>query len=241
MSESTHFLDIRIGIDYSKVLSPENLSGVKFILGVESDEAVISKYGEEVFKKIEAAIAGRSDVSIENVQLTLAEEQQQNNNVEIGGLNSNNEPIEEEEHLEITPGITSLKEADEVFESVIKRVEEIPGNSNEEPETLKNLSELEEIGFATEEDGEPQDFELFLGLLNSINESLFEVNSAMGEVQKLRVSTDVYRPAEIAQNTGVNEDLIEVGSDIDTDFEIEYDDITDGLKTIKPTNNLGGN
>lgn len=59
MSNETHYLDIRLGIDFTKIFSPEYIQGVKFMLGVENDDEVIQHFANSVLEDMVGSIKSR--------------------------------------------------------------------------------------------------------------------------------------------------------------------------------------
>lgn len=222
MEEATHYLDVRIGIDFSEVLAPGNINGVKLILGATSDEEVIKKYSQFLVDQIEQPLRVRSEASILEVQINSVENEVsqpvdqfgiEEPTLELAESSINNDlQIEatEEEPVEKAV-VSSIQQADEVFE----KLNEVANHSNEESE-----------------DDESQKFFEFMSKLDRINEDLFTVDSFMGTVQKLKVKTSDYPVNDIGMNTRLDNELIEVGSDIENEYEIDYLDANDKQNTI---------
>lgn len=222
MEEATHYLDVRIGIDFGEVLAPGNIDGVKLILGATSDDEVIKKYAQFLVDKIEQPLRGRSEVSITEVQINSADNEDvqpiEQFDIEEAPLETAESSINddlpseiiEKESIEDTR-ISSMQQADEVFE----KLEEVTNNSNDESE-----------------DEEGQKFFDFMSKLDRINADLFTIDSFMGAVQKLKVKTSDYPVNDIGMNTRLDNELIEVGSDIENEYEIDYLDADDNKNTI---------
>lgn len=78
MSNETHYMDIRVGIDFGQIFSPERIQGVKFLLGVEDDEAVAERFANDIYNEVAAALSKRASyVDILSANITpVAEEEQ---------------------------------------------------------------------------------------------------------------------------------------------------------------------
>lgn len=62
MEKVTHYIDVKIGVDYEKVLDPNVVEGFKMALGANSNEAVAQSYAQMLISEIESkVITNRKD------------------------------------------------------------------------------------------------------------------------------------------------------------------------------------
>lgn len=73
MNQMTHKLNIEVGIDFTKVLSEPNLSGVMMALNVKSEEDVIAAYSRHIYETILTSISGREELLITKSELSQLE------------------------------------------------------------------------------------------------------------------------------------------------------------------------
>lgn len=56
MSNFTHKYDIQVGLDLTKILTPEAIPGIKAYLGVDNDNELLSAIAEDRYKKLVQAL-----------------------------------------------------------------------------------------------------------------------------------------------------------------------------------------
>lgn len=66
-NQPTHVLDIKLGLDLTELLSPENKPGVKAYLGVKNDSELVEALAQDRYKKVMAALS-ELDMSIVSAQ-----------------------------------------------------------------------------------------------------------------------------------------------------------------------------
>ena len=78
MNQPTHVINATLAVDFTKIFAPERIEGVKFMLGVETDEEVLNAVANEIVSEVEMAIRKRKDyVAIADAVLAPYGEQQQ--------------------------------------------------------------------------------------------------------------------------------------------------------------------
>lgn len=68
--QETHYLDIRIAIDFSEVLSRKNIQGVKLVLNEKDDENLIPSYARHLRDILENVLKDRGELYIKDAALT---------------------------------------------------------------------------------------------------------------------------------------------------------------------------
>lgn len=77
MNQPTHVINLTLAVDFTKIFAPERIEGVKFMLGVETDEEVLNTVANEIVSEAEMAIKKRKDyVAIADAVLAPYGEQQ---------------------------------------------------------------------------------------------------------------------------------------------------------------------
>lgn len=70
MEQPTHYLNVTVGIDFTKIFSPEYIKGVRLMIGASSDEEVINVLANNIIIDMQKSIEAKSDyVSIMNADL----------------------------------------------------------------------------------------------------------------------------------------------------------------------------
>ena len=96
MSEPTHYLNIVVGVDFGKILSPEMIQGVKFMLNAETNEEVVSTISKNITIDIEKALLEKREyASIIHAEVSMIPEQAPEQQEVIG---YENEPENEPEY-----------------------------------------------------------------------------------------------------------------------------------------------
>lgn len=199
MSEPTHYLDIRIGIDYKELLSPDRIEGAKVALGVQDNGLIIESHANLLLDKVESAIIGR---------------------VEVSGIQA--QVVENTEELEDSP--TEDMDTNVLEEVVDKSLDDTMVESIVKLETLDlEKMESENVETETETEIETNDSFLILEMLDGINNHIFEIQSMLGTVNKVQIRSDKFTAAEIALNLGFDEAKIVTGAkELEVPYTIEF-------------------
>lgn len=67
-NQPTHILDIKLGLDLTELLSPENKPGVKAYLGVKNDSELVEALAQDRYKKVMAALSNLNDMPVVSAQ-----------------------------------------------------------------------------------------------------------------------------------------------------------------------------
>lgn len=77
MENNTHVLSVDLGIDFTKVLSEPNLSGVMLALNIKDEKDVIVAYSNHITEKILASISGREELELLKTEVFSLEIEEQ--------------------------------------------------------------------------------------------------------------------------------------------------------------------
>lgn len=218
MSNETHYLDIRLGIDFKKILSPENINGVKFMLGVQEDEEVIQSFSNEIVDDVIMSLQKRMDYT------------------SFAGANINVIGVEEDEGLQ----------PNEVVDELVPD-ELVPGEPFEEISDEDDILE-EDLEIKTPEKGALLKYDdYFNSLYEELKGDLFKTQSFMGtDVAVYLRRFDEYALTLVNETEVPVLDIIELGLDedlSDVDYILKYKDFNGtekyGRKKIKKHDSEG--
>lgn len=80
MEKATHYLDVRLAVNFHETLKPEVVDGFKMALGVSSEEAIFGAYAKMIVNEIEADIVKKR---FDHVVLVDAELSMVDNDVDL--------------------------------------------------------------------------------------------------------------------------------------------------------------
>lgn len=61
LNQPTHIINATIAVDFTQVFAPERVEGIKFMLGVETDEDVVNIIANEIISELEGAVRKREN------------------------------------------------------------------------------------------------------------------------------------------------------------------------------------
>ena len=151
MSEPTHYLDIRIGIDYKELLSPERIDGVKVALGVKDSDMIIESHANLVLGEIKSVIQNRIELLGVQAQVIKIDD----------STHSEDEPILEEskDHELDKSMIESIDRLEKLESLEQEQVEEEVADEDDSFQLLEMLDDISNSVF---------EIQSMLGTVNSI-------------------------------------------------------------------------
>lgn len=226
MDKVTHTIDIKIGVDYSVLFSPENINGVKLLLDAKSDQDVINSYAADVVSKISTALSG-DFVEVLTGEITPVQTDKEDDN------------YIEEMVSEPTQDFDSENE-DVAVESWTE--DELPDNFVEISEENLDLLQPNEEPIMVESNPVIEDDEKLnehIKLLDIINDKLFSIISYMGKEIEVFVRGMNGSPVDFKKQLRDQqcevydmEFIIDEISDPEADYIISYEK-ADGEESIE--------
>lgn len=206
----THAIDIKVGFDLTKILSPENIPGVKAYLGVKSDNDLASAILKDKFSQISQLITdGGFNIIDARAQSVTTQEQSfaPQENVEVPEIKEPKQPDEPEE-------TTKTEE---------EHKEQEP--EQEEAPEIKDASNDQEL------------FDKKQAFLKQILKVIKKIKKAQGDIQVIKYSPEIIpyapSPEEIKHEARMSSEVTIDVEEIDEGLvaTISYVDKDGNLKT----------
>lgn len=226
MEKATHYLDVRLAVNFHETLKPSVVEGFKMALGVSSEEAIFGAYAKMIVNEIEADIVKKrfDHVVLVDAELSMIDHE--------ADLETEEEPESIEEPTHDYPD--EYPEYNDVvpdFEDYIY----MAGNSPTVPYN-ENIPDSTDImqNITTPYEPSPDDFseekEIFWVLLDEITEDLFDIKAHSGTDIEVFLSKDLYHKY-IEQ---INEELSEQFGlvQVINEFDYPYPDADSNYKYI---------
>lgn len=228
MVQETHYIDIRIGVDFKEVFKPELVSGIKFMLGVEDDEDLVTSYSAHIVDDIIRKTIEKRSGYVEVVSADVRANE--------GGSESYDLP--EEEILEET--IEEVLDKPKMVNPPTSWTPTPEFDSIDVDDVIQQSERLEDLDSEDTSNSTDEEYDMF-DLLDAITEATFEAESKMGEITGIYVKNiEEYEMLKVNfprmkdlmfdmseypfEETYKNEDVI-----------VNYNDINENIKQIKKT------
>lgn len=233
MEKATHYLDVRLAVNFHETLKPSVVEGFKMALGVSSEEAIFGAYAKMIVNEIEADIVKKrfDHVVLVDAELSMIDHEA-DLKVEEDSLvdNVDDSPDEYPDYEEYAEYLNDLAPDD---------VDYVYFAGNRVPNKAQDFdtNNVEVDVHVHEDSAEPierQEFseekEIFWVLLDEITEDLFDIKAHSGTDIEVFLSKDLYHKY-ISQ---INEELSEqVGLvQIINEFDYPYPDADNDYKYI---------
>ena len=241
MEKVTHYLDVRLAVNFHETLKPSVVEGFKMALGVSSEEAIFGAYAKMIVNEIEADIVKKR---FDHVVLVDAELSMVDNEADLKveddslGDNVDDSPDEYPDYEEYAEYLNDLAPDDVDYIYMAGNVE--PDKSRDFDtynldvvlSETKDITPIESVdaNLDTVEVNISEEKEIFWVLLDEITEDLFDIKAHSGTDIEVFLSKDLYHKY-IAQ---INEELSEqVGLvQIINEFDYPYPDADNDYKYI---------
>lgn len=241
MEKVTHYLDVRLAVNFHETLKPSVVEGFKMALGVSSEEAIFGAYAKMIVNEIEADIVKKrfDHVVLVDAELSMIDHEA-DLKVEDDSLvdNVDDSPDEYPDYEEYAEYLNDLAPDDVDYAYFAGNVE--PDKSRDFDtynldavlSETKDITPIESVGanLDTVEVNISEEKEIFWVLLDEITEDLFDIKAHSGTDIEVFLSKDLYHKY-ISQ---INEELSEqVGIvQIINEFDYPYPDADNDYKYI---------
>lgn len=184
MEQPTHYLTVTLGIDFAEVFSPERILGVKYLLGVQSDEEVINALSSNIFLDVENSLTRHKDFT------------------KVVGVDLNPVPMPEVPE-DIVHTADEADEGDDVSEDWVQ--EEPEQDCQEEPtadesDVHEEYLDLDTLALESEnqdddiEDDDSLSYDSYgIALVDSISNDIFKIEAFLGNVTSVFLKEYSYR------------------------------------------------
>ena len=241
MEKATHYLDVRLAVNFHETLKPSVVEGFKMALGVSSEEAIFGAYAKMIVNEIEADIVKKrfDHVVLVDAELSMIDHEA-DLKVEDDSLvdNVDDFPDEYPDYEEYAEYLNDLAPDDVDYIYMAGNVEPDKSRGFDTYNLDAVLSETKDItpiesvdaNLDTVEVNISEEKEIFWVLLDEITEDLFDIKAHSGTDIELFLSKDLYHKY-ISQ---INEELSEqVGLvQIINEFDYPYPDADNDYKYI---------
>lgn len=241
MEKVTHYLDVRLAVNFHETLKPSVIEGFKMALGVSSEEAIFGAYAKMIVNEIEADIVKKrfDHVVLVDAELSMIDHEA-DLKVEDDSLvdNVDDSPDEYPDYEEYAEYLNDLAPDDVDYIYMAGNVEPDKSRDFDTYNLDAVLSETKDItpiesvdaNLDTVEVNISEEKEIFWVLLDEITEDLFDIKAHSGTDIEVFLSKDLYHKY-IAQ---INEELSEqVGLvQIINEFDYPYPDADSNYKYI---------
>ena len=241
MEKVTHYLDVRLAVNFHETLKPSVIEGFKMALGVSSEEAIFGAYAKMIVNEIEADIVKKrfDHVVLVDAELSMIDHEA-DLKVEDDSLvdNVDDSPDEYPDYEEYAEYLNDLAPDDVDYIYMAGNVE--PDKSRDFDtynldvvlSETKDITPIESVdaNLDTVEVNISEEKEIFWVLLDEITEDLFDIKAHSGTDIEVFLSKDLYHKY-ISQ---INEELSEqVGLvQIINEFDYPYPDADNDYKYI---------
>ena len=227
----THYLDVRLAVNFHETLKPSVIEGFKMALGVSSEEAIFGAYAKMIVNEIEADIVKKrfDHVVLVDAELSMIDHEA-DLKVEDDSLvdNVDDSPDEYPDYEEYAEYLNDLApdDVDYVYfagNKVTNKAQDFDPHNVEVDVHEDSEEPIERQEFSEEK-------EIFWVLLDEITEDLFDIKAHSGTDIEVFLSKDLYHKY-ISQ---INEELSEqVGLvQIINEFDYPYPDADNDYKYI---------
>ena len=241
MEKATHYLDVRLAVNFHETLKPSVVEGFKMALGVSSEEAIFGAYAKMIVNEIEADIVKKrfDHVVLVDAELSMIDHEA-DLKVEDGSLveNVDDSPDEYPDYEEYAEYLNDLAPDELDYIYMAGNVEPDKSRDFDTYNLDAVLSETKDItpiesvdaNLDTVEVNISEEKEIFWVLLDEITEDLFDIKAHSGTDIEVFLSKDLYHKY-ISQ---INEELSEqVGLvQIINEFDYPYPDADNDYKYI---------
>ena len=243
MEKVTHYLDVRLAVNFHETLKPSVVEGFKMALGVSSEEAIFGAYAKMIVNEIEADIVKKrfDHVVLVDAELSMIDHEA-DLKVEDDSLvdNVDDSPDEYPDYEECAEYLNDLTPDELDYIYMAGNVEPDKSRDSDTYNLDFVLYETEpKLGIPTEsvdatldtvEFNLSEEKEIFWVLLDEITEDLFDIKAHSGTDIEVFLSKDLYHKY-ISQ---INEELSEqVGLvQIINEFDYPYPDADNDYKYI---------